>query len=328
MKAIALFSGGLDSILAAKIISQQGIELEALHFYSLFLHLPLKEQRFRMLYYTEQIHIPLTVIDMSHEHLEIVKNPCFGYGRNINPCIDCKILMFRKGKEYMEESGASFIVSGEVVGQRPMSQRKDVFDRIEKETGLRGRILRPLSAKLLKPTLVEEKQWVKREELYEIHSRSRKIQRRLLEEFGIKFYANSSGGCLLTDPGYARRVKDLFVYHPEFGKDDVMLLRFGRHFRLSSCAKLIVPRDAQEADKLHSLYREGMVRFIPSSMEGVPSLGIGTFNVHDTELAAGIVASYIPRTHKENNISAIRGKSREVISFKKIDAPTKEKFLI
>src|SRR4030067_1983115 len=222
MKAIALLSGGLDSTLAAKLVIEQGIELEALNFITVFCNCTgrgetcLASQRA-----VESLGIPLKVFNVSEEYLDIVKRPQHGYGSNMNPCIDCRIFMLKKAKDYMKEGSASFLVTAEVLGERPMSQRKDAMRLIEKEAGLEGVILRPLSAKLLPPSIPEKEGWIDRERLLNIQGRSRKTQIELAAFFGIQDYTCPAGGCLLTDPGFAKRIKDLMIHNPEFSINDV-----------------------------------------------------------------------------------------------------------
>ncbi len=246
MKAIALLSGGLDSTLAARLVLDQGIELEALNFMTVFCTCTnrgatcLASQKA-----VETLGIPLRVFNVSEEYLNVVRNPKHGYGSNMNPCIDCRIFMLKKAKVYMEESGGSFIITGEVLGQRPMSQRRDAMRLIEKEAGLEGLILRPLSAQFLPITLPEREGWIDREKLLNIQGRSRKPQMKLAEQFNIRDYPCPAGGCLLTDPGFARRIRDLMEHQYDFSLNDVHLLKFGRHFRLSPKVKLVVGRNEE-----------------------------------------------------------------------------------
>lgn len=299
IKAVILFSGGLDSILAAKLIASQDIELEAIHFYTVFLHDPFDQVRQRLKAHADMIGIPLNIVDMTGEHLALVKKPLSGYGANINPCIDCKLLMFQKAKIYMEQEKASFLVSGEVLGQRAMSQRLDVFRRIERIAGLKKMIVRPLSARRLELTIAEEKKWIDRDKLYAIQSRSRKVQMRLAREIGIEDYPQPGGGCLLTDPGYSRRFKDLFSHFPECERRDIAWLRYGRHFRVSARAKLIVPRNADEAESLDRLIDEKTIHFLPASFDGYGSYGIGEFTDAAMTTAVNIAAYYYPRFAKK-----------------------------
>jgi len=194
-------------------------------------------------------------IEFSHggrDYIEIVKKPKNGYGKNMNPCIDCKIFIMKKAQDFMEKIGASFLVSGEVLGQRPMSQRKKVMELIEKEAGVEGFLLRPLSAKLLTSTIPEEKGWIKRDNLYAFEGRSRKPQIRKAKELGITEYPSPAGGCYLTDLDFSIRLSDAFE-HNEDSIPELQLLHFGRHFRLKSGAKLIVGRNEKENQIIESL---------------------------------------------------------------------------
>ena len=214
-KAIGLLSGGLDSIVAAKLVLDQGIEVEALNFTTAFCTCTSKGSScLASQKAADQIGVPLKVFDISEEILDVVKHPKFGYGSGMNPCLDCRIFVFKKAKEYMRESGADFIFTGEVLGQRPMSQRREAMNIIERESGLKGYLLRPLCAKLFPPTLAEEKGIVDREKLLSISGRSRKGQISLTKRFNIKDYPCSSGGCLLTDKSFAQRMEDLMKYKP------------------------------------------------------------------------------------------------------------------
>jgi tRNA U34 2-thiouridine synthase MnmA/TrmU len=258
MKAIALLSGGLDSTLAAKLVLEQGIELEALNFLTVFCTCTNRgETCLASQKAVDALGIPLKVFNVSEEYLDVVKHPKHGYGSNMNPCIDCRIFMMKKAKAYMEEAGASFIVTGEVLGERPMSQRRDAMRLIEKEAGLDGLVLRPLSAKLLSASIPEKEGWVDREKLLKIQGRSRKPQIQLADHFGIRDYPCPAGGCLLTDPGFAQRMRDLNRYHPDFLLNDVHLLKMGRHFRLSPHLKLVVGRNEEENQKIQTFSQEG-----------------------------------------------------------------------
>jgi tRNA U34 2-thiouridine synthase MnmA/TrmU len=293
MKAIALLSGGLDSTIAARVIMEQGVELEALNFMTVFCTCTnrgatcLASQKA-----VETLGIPLKVFNVSEEYLGVVKHPQHGYGRNMNPCIDCRIFMLKKAKAYMEESGAVFIVTGEVLGQRPMSQRKDAMHLIEKEAGLEGFILRPLSAKVLPTTIPEKEGWVDRERLLNISGRSRKPQIELADHYGIHDYPCPAGGCLLTDPGFAKRMKDLMVYNPQFSLNDVHLLKMGRHFRFSNGVKLVVGRNEEENQKIQTFAQGEDILLKVSSFPGPLSLLRGKLNEGDIEKAAAITVHY------------------------------------
>ncbi|HMK52156.1 MAG TPA: hypothetical protein VK551_06625 [Thermodesulfobacteriota bacterium] len=293
MKAIALLSGGLDSTLAARVMMEQGLELEALNFMTVFCTCTnrgatcLASQKA-----VETLGIPLRVFNVSEEYLSVVKHPKHGYGSNMNPCIDCRIFMLKRAKAYMEASGAAFIVTGEVLGQRPMSQRRDAMRLIEKEAGLEGLILRPLSAKGLPVTIPEKEGWVDREKLLKIQGRSRKPQIELAGHYGIHDYPCPAGGCLLTDPGFAKRIKDLMAHNPDFSLNDVHLLKMGRHFRFSQGVKLIVGRNEEENQKIQTFAQGEDILLKVSSFPGPLSLLRGKLEQEDLEKAAAITAHY------------------------------------
>lgn len=292
MKAITLLSGGLDSTLATKLIIEQGIEVEAINFYTVFCTSTLGDATCLVSKSAADMGIGVKVFDVSEEHLGVVKNPKYGYGRQMNPCIDCRIFMFKKAKEYMKKTGASFLVTGEVLGERPMSQRKEALRIIEKETDLEGLILRPLSAKLLPPTVPEKQGLVDRERFLAISGRSRKTQIQLAKQLGIMDYPWPAGGCLLTDPGFAKRMRDLIDYEPNFSLRDVQLLKVGRHFRLSPYAKLIVGRNQQENKKLLNLAEDEDIIFNPRNLKGPVAIGRGKYNPDLICLSGGIIARY------------------------------------
>ncbi|MGB6371043.1 MAG: tRNA 4-thiouridine(8) synthase ThiI, partial [Atribacterota bacterium] len=205
IKAVALFSGGLDSILAVKLIQEQGIEVRGVNFKTPFFVL---DKTFAAI---KNLDINLEIIDITEELLKILKKPKYGFGKNMNPCIDCHALMFKKAGEYMNKIGASFILSGEVLGERPMSQNRNSLSIIERESGFEGKILRPLSALLLMETIPEKGGLVDRNKLLDISGRSRKRQMKLADEMGIKDYPSPAGGCKLTEPAFSKRLRDLFT---------------------------------------------------------------------------------------------------------------------
>lgn len=249
VKAFVLLSGGLDSILAAKILKNQGIKVTALSFKSYFFN------EKQALIAAKNLKIPLKVIDFSKEHLRMVKNPKHGYGKAINPCIDCHTLMLKKAKEIMEREGFDFVATGEVLGERPMSQNPKALKIVEEESSLRGYLLRPLSAKLLKPTTPEKKGLLKREELLDISGRSRKRQLSLAKKWKIKHYPTPSGGCLLTDLEFGKRLKELFQKYLKANGNDIELLKLGRHFWHGK-VKIIVGRNKEENKKMEKLARK------------------------------------------------------------------------
>ena len=251
-KAIALFSGGLDSTLAILTVLKQGIDVTAITFLNHFgCNIGDRSSCSKDPFSASiKFGFKVKLAHLSDRFMEIVKNPKFGYGKNMNPCMDCRILMLKEAKELMKMTGADFLVTGEVLGQRAMSQRRDTFPVIDREAGVTGYVLRPLTAKLMKPTVPEERGIVNRELLYDFNGRSRKPQIALACEFGLTDYAAPAGGCLLTDPIYAYRLKELFKDCKDPDSLDINLLRIGRHFRVSPGSKIIVGRNIEENKKL------------------------------------------------------------------------------
>ncbi len=293
MKAISLLSGGLDSTLATKIVKDQGIDVIALNFKSPFCMCDgrkrenCKSMAFEM---ARQLGVPLKTIYLGDEYLEIVKNPKYGYGSGINPCIDCRILKYKKAKEFMKEIGASFIISGEVLGQRPMSQHKKALEIIEKESDLQGLIVRPLCAKVLPESLPEKNMWVDREKFYAITGRSRKKQLKLTKDFKIIEYACPSGGCLLTDKYYSLKMKDL-IDSDMFNLENIKFFNYGRYFKISNKFKLIVGRNEIENNIIKSLIKNGDVIYMPDK-KGPIAVGRGVFDKNDIYVGAQICLYY------------------------------------
>lgn len=293
IRAISLLSGGLDSILATRLILEQGIDIEAVNFITVFCTCTSHGKTcLASKSASDNLGIKLKVFEVSKEYFEIVKNPKYGYGSNINPCLDCRIFMFKKAGEYMRETQASFLITGEVLGERPMSQRRDAMRIIERDAGLEGLILRPLSARLLESTIPEREGLVDREKLLTIQGRSRKPQIQLAKDFGINDYPCPAGGCLLTDSGFANRMKDLIKYKPDFTINDVKLLKTGRHFRLNPEAKLIVGRNEKENNILSNLIKEGDLYLYPSRTKGPIGVGRGKFSKDYIFTASRIIARY------------------------------------
>jgi len=293
IKAIVLLSGGLDSTLVVGLMLQYGIEIEAINFVTPFCTCNRSKgcghEAGRVV---KEFGIQLKVVNVFEEIMEVIKHPKHGYGRGVNPCIDCRILIFKKAKEYMVQTGVSFIVTGEVLGQRPMSQHRRAMEIIEKESGLEGLVLRPLSAKLLKPTIPEEMGWVDREKLLNISGRSRKTQIALAEELHINEYPCAAGGCLLTDAEFAKRMRDLLASTPDPTLNDVQLLKLGRHFRLSETLKVIVARNDEENNRLVNLIEEKDITLQVTNQKGPVAICRGEINREQKLLAASIVARY------------------------------------
>lgn len=247
VKAVALFSGGLDSMLAAEVVRRLNIEVLCLTFETPFFNAQKAQDAAR------QINLRLVVENFTADHLTMLKSPRYGYGKNMNPCIDCHTLMLKFAGRKMEEIGADFILTGEVLGQRPMSQGKQSLFVVAKNSGYPDYILRPLSAQLLEPIKAEREGKVDRSGLLAIQGRGRKQQMQLAADFGINSYAPPAGGCLLTDPMFSRRLRDLFSRHEDRQIRDIELLKYGRHFRINDNCKIIVGRNNADNDALQEL---------------------------------------------------------------------------
>jgi hypothetical protein len=287
---VCLLSGGLDSSLALKIVRDQGVEVIAVHCKGPFGGCT-EVRDSAAAKVAAALGVRLMVVSLEEDYLDIVRSPRYGYGSNINPCIDCHIYFLKQAGQIMEREGASFVITGEVVGQRPMSQRLDTLRRIEKASGLVGLILRPLSARLLAETIPEARGWVRRDELLAITGRSRKEQLRLAGEFGLKGFSSPAGGCLLTDPQFAGRVRDL-IAHGSLNLHEASLLRVGRHLRLPLGSKLVVGRNQAENDDLASRVRAGDLVLTTEDCPGPTAIVAGEAAERELELAASIVARY------------------------------------
>lgn len=252
MKAVSLFSGGLDSQLAVCLMKDQAVEIVAVNFVTPFFG---ADPNNRLA--ARQLGIEYHEIDIGQSYMEILKNPVYGYGRNINPCIDCHAFMLKNAGEFMEQVGARFLITGEVLGERPMSQNKSALQAVEKLSGMRGLILRPLSALLLKPTIPETEGWVERERLLDISGRGRKRQIELAQHYGIIDYPTPAGGCLLTQENYARRLRALLNAKPDAGCAEMAILKLGRHFYLDDNLLLVVGRNQAENEGIQRIAAQG-----------------------------------------------------------------------
>jgi len=303
-KAVALVSGGLDSMLAVQLMLDQGIHVEGINFYTGFCveghtHAIRREhadrpRRNNALWVAEQLGIRLHIVDVIDEYKDVLINPKHGYGANLNPCLDCKGFMVRKAYEWMREHDFDFIVTGEVVGQRPMSQRRDTMPVIARESGAFDRLLRPLSARLLPPSLPEREGWIDRDRLHDISGRSRKPQIALAEHYGFHGYAQPAGGCcFLTNAHYSHKLADLWQARGEkrYEIDDIMLLKVGRHLRPRPHFKLIIARDEGETNFLLG-YRGRYPYLQATSHTGPLALIDGAYDDDDLALAARIVARF------------------------------------
>ncbi|GMR04288.1 MAG: hypothetical protein BMS9Abin23_0181 [Thermodesulfobacteriota bacterium] len=295
-KAVALLSGGLDSTLAVKMMVDQGIEVHALNFTSAFCTCTsssrkdggCKSESRRV---ASEFGIPIKVMIKGSDYIDIVRNPDHGYGKGMNPCVDCRIYMFKEAKRYMEEIGASFIITGEVLGQRPMSQRRDTFRIIERDSGLEGLILRPLSAAHLEPTVPEKTGLVDRKKMLSVAGRGRRVQIDLAESLGVNDYPCPSGGCLLTDKIFSKKVKDLFDHKKDIAKADLALLRTGRHFRFMG-RKIIVGRDELDNKKLKNLVQPGYTLIEPRDFAGPVVVIAGEADAASRDFAGSLVLRY------------------------------------
>jgi tRNA-specific 2-thiouridylase len=276
MKALALLSGGLDSTVAIKVVQEAGIEIEAINFTSPFCRCSGSGGGCgAAATAAKHLGVKLHYQKCGDEYLRIVENPPHGYGRRLNPCLDCRIHKFKLAKQKMDEIGASFLITGEVIDQRPNSQRKDALDIVERDSGLRGYILRPLSAKHLRPTIPEEQGWIDRAKLLDIKGRGRSKQIALAENYGISDYPCPGGGCLLTYEEYSKKVKDLLQYEGWLNLHSINLLRFGRHLRLSPAAKLIIGKDESENEQIKRSATDADTILELADLQGPTTLFIG-----------------------------------------------------
>jgi len=297
--ALGLLSGGLDSMLAAKILLRQGIKVTAIIFQTPFFGSARGVSAVRLL------EIPFRIEDITADHLSMVKDPRYGYGKNMNPCIDCHAMMFARAGDLMAEMKADFLFSGEVLGQRPMSQNMRALKIVEELSGYTGLILRPLSAKLLPETLPEKKGQVDRNQLMDLQGRSRKIQMEKAHEWGLTEFPTPGGGCLLTDPGFSARLRDLFNTAPEAERIDVEKLKVGRHFRLPGGSRAVVGRHHQDNEELKELVREGDILLKQNDAPGPLTLLDGSASRADILTAAALTARYTKSGAAGNSVSVM-----------------------
>ncbi len=259
-KALVLLSGGLDSLLAAKLLMEQSIEVTGLVFKSYFFDDSTAKKA------AKQLGLPLKTIDFSDEHLELIKNPPRGYGKAANPCIDCHLLMLKRAYEILKREKFDFVATGEVIGERPFSQNKQAMVLIARESGLNDLLLRPLSAKILSPTLPEENGWVNRDKLMNIKGRSRQKQIALAKKYQLD-YPQPGGGCLLCEPEFAKKLFDLLKKKPDCQGKDVILLKLGRHF-WDNHNKIVLGKNEEENNQLEKLAQKGDVLIKPQNFPG------------------------------------------------------------
>lgn len=287
-----MISGGLDSALATKIIIDQGIEVVGFHFTSPFSSRSERTEGLKALRTAEELGIKLILQDKGPEYIDVVRHPKHGYGKNMNPCIDCRIFMLKKTGDVMAAEHAGFVVTGEVLGQRPLSQRRFTIELIERESGLESLIVRPLSAKHFNPSKPEALGILDRQRLLDISGRSRAIQYKLVEEYNLKAFGSPGGGCLLTDASYSRRLRDLLAHDTDFTMRDIEFLNTGRHFRLRADTKLIIGRNKGENERLRSLWTPSYVLLFPIGFPGPIGVLKGRLDPETTQIAGNIMAAY------------------------------------
>ena len=303
-KAVSLISGGLDSMLATKAIMEQGIHVEGINFFTGFCveghtHAirkkdKAKPKRNNALWVAEQLGIKLHIVDVIEPYKDVLLNPKHGYGANMNPCLDCKCFMVNQALEWIKQNDFDFIITGEVVGQRPMSQRAETMPIVQEESGAGDLLVRPLCAKKLPPTLPEREGWLDREKLFEFSGRTRKPQMALAEQYNFKDYATPAGGCcFLTDEVYSRKLVDMWKARSdrEYDLDDIMLLKVGRHIRPRPNFKLIVGREEGE-NKYMEGYKKQFAHLRSTSHTGPLVLIDGTMSDDDLVLAARLTARF------------------------------------
>ena len=312
-KAVALYSGGLDSTLAVLVMQRQGIEVTAITFLNHFGcdisdRSSCSKDPFAA---SEKFGFKVKLSHLSEKFLDIVKNPKYGHGKNMNPCLDCRILMLKEAKELMKILGADFLITGEVLGQRPMSQRKECFPMIDKAADVKGMLIRPLSAKLLPVTIPEEKGLIDRELLHDFNGRSRKPQMALANELGLMEYPSPAGGCLLTEPNYSYKLKDLLEHNRDPEYKDINFLRVGRHFRYSADCKIIIGRHKEENLTIKSLAAPDDLLLKVEDFGSPTAILLGNVTDDAISAAASMCARYSDAKHlPEINVSVFKNEKK------------------
>jgi tRNA-uridine 2-sulfurtransferase len=320
IKALTLLSGGLDSIVATKLVMEQGIECIAINFSSPFCTCNQGGKCFSKIA-ADELGIEYHSIAKGAEFIDIIRNPKHGYGKGLNPCVDCKIYILRKSKELMEKFGASFVITGEVLGQRPMSQHRLALEIIERESGLAGLILRPLSAKVLDETQPEKKGWIDREKLLSIVGRGRHAQLEFARNFNIETYACAGGGCLLTDKLFAVKIKDLFDHKEVVDYRDINLLKIGRHFKYGD-NKIIVGRNSNENESLRMMRSGDELIFEVPDCGSPTTLLQGEAGDEVLNFTAGLTAMY--SDNKNDKVNVYYGKNELDLSIETVKLKIKD----
>jgi hypothetical protein len=315
--ALALYSGGLDSTLACRVVAAQGIKVVAVKFVTPFFGYDLlfrKKDYIKSI--KEKFGIDVLLKDVTVPYLELLKKPAHGFGRYFNPCMDCKIFLLSEAKKMMPKIGASFLVTGEVIGQRPMSQRRDALRVIERDSGCEGILVRPLCAKNLSPTQAELEGLIDREQLLAFSGRNRTPQMKLAEHFGITDYPSPAGGCILADPILSGRIQEYYRQHKRIVPEDILLLMIGRQFRLPSGGWLVLGRDEKQNEKIEKLRQPGDWLLQPSIIPGPTAILRYSKNKAELETAASIVTRYARKSDLVDGTAIIsadyKGTSREI----------------
>ncbi len=318
--AIALMSGGLDSTLAAKMVLDQGVRVTGLHLASPFGCLNDVRKN------AETIGVPLIIKDKGEAYLDLVKSPKYGYGKNMNPCVDCRVFMFQLGEKILEEEKAQFLITGEVLGQRPMSQTRSSINIIDSDSQMEGRVLRPLCAQLFKPTLAEQEGWVDRSQFMRINGRGRKEQIALAEKWGIGNFEAPGGGCLLTEAHFSDRLRDFFRHDDKTARlERSALLRYGRHYRLSEKVRLIVGRNEEENRVLEASWEKVQGSFFkPKSFGGAVAVAFGDLGIEERTLVGRMLVRY----GKGGDGGTVELRSQEGVSTFEVAGPIEEAKLI
>jgi tRNA U34 2-thiouridine synthase MnmA/TrmU len=300
IKALGLSSGGLDSILAGVFLRKQGIYVEWLSFETPFFSAKKAKEA------SDMAGIPIIIKNITKQYIKMLKNPACGYGKNLNPCMDCHALMFAEAGGIMRQKGFDFLFSGEVAGQRPMSQTKNAMRYVEKKSGFAGYILRPLSAKKLPETIPEKKGWIQKEQMLNFYGRSRKPQIQLARAFNITDYPAPAGGCLLTDKGFSDRLKDLFIGREEYEEREFYLLKYGRHIRIDEKTKIIIGRNQKDNENILSLYsKEKDIIIKIKDISGPVGLIANAKSQEDIKTAAAVCACYCNKIKQGEAVKAV-----------------------
>ena len=310
-KVVALLSGGLDSQLAVRMMQKQGFDVSAVAIRTPFCDFDCgRGCGFEIRERADELDVDLKTVYLGDEYIEMLKHPKYGRGAGFNPCVDCRAMMFKTAKKQMEKIGAEFVISGEVLGQRPMSQHRKALKTIEVESELEGKILRPLSGGLLPATNPEKTGLIKREDLGMIRGRSRKPQLAMAGEYGIENPPNAGGGCLLTDPAFGKRAEDLFEHKENPTINDVDLLKVGRQHRLDAETKMVVGRNDAENQTIQMLALPDDVLLEARDHVGPTTILRGKTSSNFIEFAAAVTLKYSDAPDVEGYVTVTTNKNK------------------